>query len=88
VPASELEAETWSRTAPGLIVGTPAYMAPEQIAGDELEATADVYAAGCVLYELLAGRPPHVGASSAEVLRRSVPAPRRGPSFAAPPRPS
>jgi serine/threonine-protein kinase len=72
LPASELEAETWSRTAPGLIVGTPAYMAPEQIAGDVLEATADVYAAGCVLYELLAGRPPHVGASTAEVLRRSL----------------
>ena len=72
LPASELEAETWSRTAPGLIVGTPAYMAPEQIAGDALEASADVYAAGCVLYELLTGRPPHVGSSTAEVLRRSL----------------
>jgi tetratricopeptide (TPR) repeat protein len=72
LPASELQGETWSRTAPGLIVGTPAYMAPEQIAGDTLEPAADVYAAGCVLYELLAGRPPHVGASTAEVLRRSL----------------
>jgi tetratricopeptide (TPR) repeat protein len=72
LPPSELEGETWSRTAPGLIVGTPAYMAPEQIAGDTLDATADVYSAGCVLYELLAGRPPHVGASTAEVLRKSL----------------
>ncbi len=72
LPASELETETWSRTAPGLIAGTPAYMAPEQIAGDVLDAAADVYAAGCVLYELLAGRPPHVGGSTAEVLRRSL----------------
>ena len=72
LPTSEIEAETWSRTAPGLIVGTPAYMAPEQIGGETIEATADVYAAGCVLYELLAGRPPYVGASTAEVLRRSL----------------
>jgi eukaryotic-like serine/threonine-protein kinase len=70
--ASDLETETWSRTAPGLIVGTPAYMAPEQIGGETVGAAADVYAAGCVLYELLAGRPPHVGASTAEVLRRSL----------------
>ena len=72
LPTSEIEAETWSRTAPGLIVGTPAYMAPEQIGGETIEATADVYGAGCVLYELLAGRPPYVGASTAEVLRRSL----------------
>ena len=66
------EAETWSRTGTGVIVGTPAYMAPEQVAGETVDARADVYSAGCVLYELLSGHPPFTGASTAEVLRRSL----------------
>jgi tetratricopeptide (TPR) repeat protein len=71
-PTVEASAETVARTVPGVLVGTPAYMAPEQIAGSPLGPPADVYAAGCVLYELLAGRPPFPGGDMAEILRRSL----------------
>jgi serine/threonine protein kinase len=39
-------------------IGTPEYMSPEQVRGDEIQATSDIYAAGVVLYELLTGRVP------------------------------
>ncbi len=45
-------------TEQGMVVGTPEYMAPEQLMGEEIDARADIYAAGCVIYECLVGTPP------------------------------
>jgi predicted ATPase len=51
-------AQTELHTTPGLVVGTPGYMAPEQIAGEVVDFRADQFAFGVLMYELLAGRPP------------------------------
>jgi tRNA A-37 threonylcarbamoyl transferase component Bud32 len=45
-------------TSAGAIVGTPNYLAPEQARGDAIDGRADLYAVGCLLYELAAGHPP------------------------------
>lgn len=56
-------------TMPGLPLGTPAYMAPEQAAGDEVDIRADIYALGAALYALLCGEPPFTGEHPLAVLR-------------------
>ena len=66
-------------TAPGEAAGTPTYMAPELLTGGEPGPAVDVYALGCVLYELLTGAPPFVGDRMAVLGRHlaSAPAPVR-----------
>ncbi len=55
-------------TRAGMVVGTPRYMAPEQAVGDIVDARSDLFAAGTILFEMLAGRPAFSGRSVVEVL--------------------
>lgn len=67
-------------TATGLIMGTPEYMAPEQVAGRKVDERADLYSFGIILYELFTGRVPFTGDSAIAVGFRQMkeePAPPR-----------
>jgi ABC-type branched-subunit amino acid transport system substrate-binding protein len=55
-------------TQPGLVMGTPAYMAPEQVEGHEVDARCDLFSMGCVLYQLAAGQQPFLGDNSMAVM--------------------
>jgi tetratricopeptide (TPR) repeat protein len=63
---------TDERTQAGQVLGTPAYMAPEQACGEAADARCDVFALGGILCALLTGHPPYSGKSAQEVIRRAA----------------
>ena len=60
--------ETPTRARAEEVIGTPAYMAPEQARAEDMDARADVYALGCMLYEVLAGVPPYAGTTPQQIV--------------------
>jgi tetratricopeptide (TPR) repeat protein len=70
--AKALAVDSSDRTNPDFMVGSPRYMAPEQILGQEVDARTDVFAAGAVLYEAFAGRPAFAGRTLVEVLTATL----------------
>jgi hypothetical protein len=68
--AADLRLDTGD-TLVGTVLGTPAYMAPEQLAGERAGPAADIYALGCMLYEIVAGVPLHTQRSVGQALTQA-----------------
>jgi eukaryotic-like serine/threonine-protein kinase len=59
-------------TETGLALGTPAYMSPEQASGGQVDGRSDIYALGCVLYEMVAGEAPFTGPTAQALIARHL----------------
>jgi len=76
---ARLRERTQQLTSTGMVVGTPAYMAPEQLMDDAVDARVDIYAAGVVMYECLTGHRPVDGSSPHVLMARMLSAAIRPP---------
>jgi eukaryotic-like serine/threonine-protein kinase len=71
-PAISAASDETPLTGTGVIVGTPRYMAPEQVTGEPPDARTDLFAAGAILFEMLAGRPAFTGRNAVEILHATL----------------
>ena len=77
-----------SVTATSAVMGTAQYLSPEQARGEIVDARSDIYSTGCVLYELLVGKPPFNGDSPVSIAYQHVNEPAKAPSSIDPSIPS
>jgi serine/threonine protein kinase len=70
--AKSLEEDKIKLTTPGMAMGTPEYMAPEQAAGKDSDPRSDIYSLGAILYEMIGGRAPIAGENLMEILMRKA----------------
>jgi len=62
-------------TSTGMAVGTPTYMSPEQASGEDVDSRSDIYAVGCLVYEMFVGEPPFTGSTVSAIVSQHVAAP-------------
>jgi serine/threonine protein kinase len=77
-----------SGTEPGVVMGTPRYMSPEQWRGENVDARTDIFSLGVMLYEMIAGCPPFAGATASDLVAATLknePSPLRSHAPDAPP---
>ena len=72
IASAMAEAGAETLTESGVAIGTPAYMSPEQAGGRNVDGRSDIYALGCVLFEMLVGEPPFTGRTPQAIIARHM----------------